>query len=252
MAGQNTAEDISHDPFEEEGSTSTKEADAGKAEEVDKGAPTKEGDDAEGETNTGEEDAASGTPPEADDKGEEGAAKGKMIPEHQFKAALKNVTEERDALRREADSRKTIEVPDREADPDGYDLHVRMSTSRRMMRDLVPDYDEVVQHYNEMAEANPMLNNAVAAAPAPAKFAYDLAKKDLEMQELSNFKQSDEYKAFTAWKKAAGKTDKTSTDVAQKLTEGTTKVPNLNRNTNVKSLSSAKAADDDELFEGKL
>lgn len=208
---------------------------------------------------------AAGTPPEdeddpetvLDDKGQ------KFIPVHRMKAALKKVTEERDAAAAkvaEYEKPEPIQVPDKETDPEGHAFHTRMEASQAVMRDLCTDYQDVINHYATMAESNPLLNEAVAKHPIPAKLAYDIAKKDLEIKEALAVKGSDEWKEFQEFKK--GKKTTTEQDTQAKLNEqvknglGRT-VPNLNRSTNaspnrnVRTRSNSSDADDD-LFKGAL
>lgn len=245
-------QDDQHDPFEDE--TTNQEAEGSTNEEQQAETPDA---NAEGEKEEGEagEESASGTPPE-DKKDGEDKSDSKMIPEHRFKAAIKDVQDKLEAANKKLADYEASPVPDKEKDPEGYDLYSRMETSKAIMRDLVPDYDEVMSHYKEMAEANPYLNDAVAKHPAPAKYAYDVVKKNLEIKELSALKQSDEWKEFQEYKKnkdakkqeAETITAKTSKQVTETLT---TKVPNLNRATNV-SKGSAQVQQDDELFAGAL
>jgi len=127
---------------------------------------------------TGED--TSGTPPENQDEVEVVTdAKGqKLIPEHRFKAALKKVTDELTAKDEELKQLKTpaVEVPDKEADPEGHKRYVRMEASVQVMREMKPDYQDVINHYATLAESNPLLNQAVEDHAIPAKLAHDIAK----------------------------------------------------------------------------
>lgn len=206
------------------------------------------------------EKTSSGTPPEGeddkeavtDDKGQ------KFIPEHRFKAALKKVTEERDAAMSklaEHEKPEPIQVPDKETDPEGYSLHMRMEQSQAVMRDLVPDYQEKIDHFAKMADLNPLLNQAVAAHAIPAKLAYDIAAKDLEIKEALSIKGSDDWKKFQEWQKTHK--DQPVVDSQTKLNEKVARslgrtVPNLNRSTNLSPTRSTHSSDDDVLFNGAL
>lgn len=244
--------------------TTAKNDDTGATEDA-KGGQKDDGVTKDGQTDQTGVKKATGTPPEdeddpeavTDDKGQ------KFIPEHRFKAALKKVTEERDALQgkvAEYEKPEPIQVPDKDTDPEGHALHTRMEASQAVMRDLCTDYQEVIDHFAKMAESNPLLNQAVATHPIPAKLAYDIAKKDLEIKEALAVKGSDEWKEFQEFKK----TKKTATEqdqqatLADKVKTGLTRtVPNLNRSTNaspnrnVRRNSSVSEADDD-LFKGAL
>lgn len=203
---------------------------------------------------TGDEGKAAGTPPEGTDN-KDGKAEGgqeKMIPESRFKAALKDVTDKYDTAQAELNKLKAIPAPDKDKDPEGYNLHVRLETSKALMAEMKPDYFEVMKHYKVMADANPQLNVEVAKQAIPAKFAYDLAKKDMELRELATLKDSDEYKEFLAQRKtkAAENTQATDADkkAGQQVADGLGKVPNLNRATNVTPSAQQMKDDADDLF----
>lgn len=194
-----------------------------------------------------------GTPPDGKD-GKDDSGNEKMIPESRFKAALKDVTDKYTATQAELNRMKAVPEPDKIKDPEGYNLHVRIETSKSLMREMKPDYDDVIGHYKKMADVNPDLNVAVAKAAIPAKFAYDLAKKDMELSDLAKMKDSDEYKEFLTARKAkadaAGKTD-ADAKAGKQVAAGLGKVPNLNRATNV-SRGTQQSEDSDELFSGAL
>lgn len=210
-----------------------------------------EGNESGEEGQTGEKTKTDGTPPEGE-KGDQSSNDNKMIPEHRFKAALKDVQDKLDAVMAENATLKAQPAPDREKDPEGFALHTRMEASKAVMREFKPDYDEVIKHYVEMAKVNPELNERVAAAALPAKFAYDLAKRDLEIRDLMAMKDSDEYKEFQEFKKSKAEAakaaeggneqNKTSQQVTKSLTS---RVPNLNRATDV-SKANAKSSKEDE------
>lgn len=193
---------------------------------------------------------AEGTPPPA----EEEKPVEKLIPEHQFKAALKNVTDRLEQVQRENAQLKSVPAPDREKDPAGYEQHVRIETSKEIMMATHSDYDEMITHYAEMAKANPALNEAVAKAAAPAKFAYDLAKRDLEIRDVLALRDSEDWKQFQEWRK----TKQAAPVVAALKVEPTpvvpkkTSVPNLNRSTDVSRKATAFSDDADALFKGAL
>lgn len=167
---------------------------------------------------TGDKEETDATPAEAE--GEEDSQSDKMIPEHRFKAALKNVTDELDAAKAELAKMKAQPAPDRNSDPDGYDLHQRVETSKAIMAETHTDYNDVIRHYQEMEKSNPLLAQVVAAHPIPAKHAYDIAKKDMEIRELSSLKQSSdwaEFQEFQKQKKAKAAEDAKAATEAEKL-----------------------------------
>lgn len=188
----------------------------------------------------------------------------KMIPESRMKAALNDVStkltkteEELNQTKAELMKFKTVPVPDKDADPEGYAVHQRIEFTKKIMRDVYPDYNEKIAHYQTMAEVNPLLNEAVKAAENPAKYAYDLAKCDMELREISKVVESDDWKKFQEWQKNGGKSQQTQTapnnDVAKQLgAGGAQKVPNLNRATNANNPKGNSNSDDDELFKGAL
>lgn len=241
-----------------EATTVTKTEDAGAAEEADKATKGDAGVEGAGKDQTGAK-KATGTPPEDEDDPEavtdEQSGK-KFIPEHRFKAALKKVTDELDAAKgklTEYEKPEPIPVPDKDVDPEGHALHIRMDASQAVMRDLRPDYQEKIDHFAKMAESNPLLNQAVAGHPIPAKLAYDIAAKDMEIKEALNIQGSDDWKKFQEWKKTQG--EQQPEDKQAKLNETVTKglgrqIPNLNRSTNaspnrnVRKISGAGNEDD--------
>lgn len=175
----------------------------------------------------------------------------KFIPEHRFKAALKDVTESRDKatkeleeLRAQLASANPTVVPDREADPDGYELHVRIETSKAVMAATHADYNDVITHYQEMVADNPYLNEAVANHPVPAQHAYNIAKKDMEIKELMMLKDSADWKEFQEFKQ-----QKSEQVEKPKVT---LKVPNVNRVAAVNAIKGSSRESDDDLFAGAL
>lgn len=211
---------------------------------------------------------ATGTPPADEDDPEavtdEQTGK-KFIPEHRFKAALKKVTDEleaKNAKLAEYEKPEPIPVPDKATDPEGHALHTRMEASKLVMMDLRPDYQEKINHFAVMAESNPLLNQAVSEHPIPAKLAYDIAAKDLEIKEALALKNSDEWKEFQEYKKnkAAGAATKTPEDtkLGKTIVNGLTPrtVPNLNRSTNASPNRNVRKVsngdNDDDLFAGAL
>lgn len=197
-------------------------------------------------------------PPSEQQEGNKAAKAEKMIPESRFKAALKDASDKLEAAKRELDTFKAQPVPDKDRDPEGYDLHIRMEASKAAMRATHTDYQDVIEHYKEMADANPYLNEAVAKHPVPAQYAYQIAKEDMRIKKLSDLETSDEWKQFQAWKtqqEAAGdnSAQKSSSNnkVGKQLADGGVKVPNLNRATSV-SRSAQRSEEDDELFAGAL
>lgn len=217
----------------------TPEPEAG--DDADKGAKAAEKAPEGGDKDKPGDKKATGTPP-VDEEDQEAVTDEqtgkKFIPEHRFKAALKKVTDELEATKgklAEHEKPEPIPVPDKDTDPDGHALHTRMEASQMVMRDLVPDYQEKIDHFAKMAESNPLLNQAVAAHAIPAKLAYDIAAKDLEIKEALNIKGSDDWKKFQEWQKT--QKEQPQVDEQAKLGEkvknglGRT-VPNLNRSTN--------------------
>jgi hypothetical protein len=226
----------------------------------DEAASSDTGDANEGEGNQAGDKEASGTPPEGKDDLEMVTdAKGqKLIPEHRFKAALKSAEDRvRKELEEAANAPEPEAEPDKATDPEGHARHVRMKASVEVMREMKPDYQEVIDHYAKMAMDNPLLDQAVDGAPLPAKLAYDIAKKDLEIKDALALKNSDEYKEFTEWKKSkAPAPTKTENNLRNKVTNGLRAVPNLNRSTNATpNRNVRKSGDsqaDDDLFAGAL
>ena len=206
------------------------------------------------ETDDKQEDEA----PSAEEEVSTEAQSDKMIPEHRFKAAIKDVNDKFEAAQQEIAQLKAKPIPDQSEDPEGYNFHIRMETSKEVMRETAKDYDEVITHYQTMAKESPYINEAVAAHPSPAKHAYDIAKKDIEIRKLQEQAGSDDWKEFQEFKKAKAKMAKENVadtlvnNVAQPKTKLTNKVPNLNRATDVSNVKAQKTNEDEELFEGAL
>lgn len=252
---QNETVEEGFDPFEDD--TAGSAADKPEAEITTEKRSKEVEEEVEGQEDeqTDDKDEGAATSADTDEKDQklEDIADDKPIPAHRFKAALKKVTEERDAWKNKAEEANPIPVPDKAADPEGFAFHNRMESSKELMRELVPDYDDVVSNYAAMAEANPLLNQAVFNAKNPAKFAYDLVKKALEVNENANLKKSDEYKEFLEFKKGKkGGNNSEDKNLNKQVVNGLSKVPNLNRSTNVAPGKQQKSDDDDGLFEGAL
>lgn len=204
------------------------------------------------EENTGEEkENTDGTPP-TEEEGKIEKTDGKMIPEHRFKAAIKQVTDELNTAKEKLQKYEELPVPDKDSDPEGHELHIRMEASKTIMREMVSDYDDVIAKYPAMAKVNPYLDQAVAESKNPAKFAYDLVKRSIEMDELKTLRDSPEWKEFLESRKNNNNPEvskETATTVSKSLTQGISKVPNLNRATDVGAKNkNVKQDDDDYLF----
>lgn len=95
-------------------------------------------------------------------------------------------------------------APDRWEDPEGYDRwlvaqastaaaetaraeayhqfqYQRINTAAAQYRQAVPDYDEKIQVFGQMAQQNPALIAELNRAPNPAEYAYNVAKTQLEI-----------------------------------------------------------------------
>lgn len=187
---------------------------------------------------------------EAKKEGDEKPAK--MIPEHQFKAALKQVTSERDEARALLADKNKAPPPDRTKQPAEYDLDLRVEASKQAMMRSVDDYDTMIEHFREMEKANPLLTQIVSGDAAPARMAYDLAKRDLEFKEMGTSRTNGDWDAFKAWQ-ASGKPAKQEAASTERKTPA--KVPNLNRTaTGIDPNRKGKASDndDDDLWAGAV
>lgn len=209
------------------------------------------------DTGEGNEEQDAGTPPaEASIKEDEIVDDGKPIPVHRFKAALKKVTDELEATKQQLADKTKVPVPDREKEPEAYEMHVRFEASQSIMRETKPDYQKVIDHYAVLEQSNPLLSQAVAKHPIPAKLAYDIAKRDLDIKEAMEVRESDDWKEFQEFKKNKGKPPAPATpenaSVGAKLGGGQVKVPNLNRATNTAPKKADLANEDDELFKDTI
>lgn len=203
---------------------------------------------AEEEENTGDEEEV--VPPTTAQTDEEPTEK--LIPEHRFKAALKDVTDKYEKAKQELEQLKATPAPNRDEDPEGYELHVRIETSKAVMRSTHDDYDEKIAHYNEMTKVNPLLNQVVAAHPVPAQHAYNLAKEDMQIQSLKKLTSSDEWKEFQEFKKQKGQTAVQKSSTTATVKKVTPTVPNLNRATSISGGRASNDTSDDDLFKGAL
>lgn len=218
--------------------------------------------DEENSEETGEKQEVEASP--AENKDEDDNQSEKMIPEHRFKAAIKDINEKYEAAQAKLAQLEAKPTPDRETDPDGYDLHMRMETSKTIMAETHEDYDEMIRHYIEMEKTNPVLAQVVSAHPIPAKHAYELAKKDLEIRELSTLKQSNDWVEFQEFKKQKELMAKEEAEKAKQASKlereeaeqsdikNLSKVPNLNRATDVSGKAPPAVSDDEDLFAGAL
>lgn len=201
------------------------------------------------EDKTGEEDVE--TPSTESQETEE--TEEKLIPAHRFKAALKDATEGRDRAIAEAKELKAklaevtaTPAPNREQDPEGYELHVRVETSKAVMAATHSDYEQMIEHYQAMAKENPFLNESVAKHPVPAQHAYNIAKEDLRVKELMSLQESDEWKEFQEFKKQKAQATQVKDEPKTQV-----KIPNINRATAVSNAKVSTETDDD-LFVGAL
>lgn len=256
-----TAEaETNFDPFEEE--TSTTNADDAASNEEEENDATETSETSKEETDDNEDTTATSADGEGEKTEDAAAAKSeKMIPESRLKAAISDVQKKLDEANRRLAEHEKIPVPDKDVDPEGHAFYVRMETSRELMREVKPDYDEVIAHYTELARANPLLDEAVYKHAVPAKLAYDIAKRDLEIKDLEKLKGSDEYKQFQEWKRLQSEGSKQedaapASKLSKQVTNGLSKVPNLNRNTDVSTrkavAKNAAEAEVDDLFAGAL
>lgn len=222
----NTDEETNFDPFEEEAVTT--EEDVSTETEVEEESP---------------EDEESTPEDESTDEPEEEEPKEKVIPESRFKAAIKNLQDQLDgALQENANLKaQSNPPPNRDEDPEGHEAHIRLEMSKSLMMEFKEDYVEVIKHYQEMAKTNPQLNEMVAKAELPAKLAYDLAKRDMEIREVVEARNSDEWKEFQEFKKNKGKKD-----VANELAKTSNTALNLPKNTNRATESIPKNVSPDE------
>jgi hypothetical protein len=107
------------------------------------------------------------------------------------KRKRKELQEKLEAL--EKSNQKQDEGPDLFVDPKGFTeglkndlkntlLHERINLSRELLMETKQDYAEKEAKFVELAQANPALVSQMNSSANPAKFAYDLAKKELEKE----------------------------------------------------------------------
>lgn len=251
------ADQENHDVFsdETEETAETEETSQEETEETETDAEEAEDEGAETEETEQQGDDDAETPAANEDEGEKPS--GKMIPEHRFKAALKDVTDKLTAAETELAERRAKEAPaapDHKTDPEGYERHMRIQSSKEIVSDMFPDYDEKIEHFQAMAKENPHLNVIVGNAKNPAKMAYDLAKEHLEISELREISTSGELKEFRAWKKsqaaAGAKAPKEAEKAKPRALDLASRVPNLNRNAPSLAKAKSNTSEDDDLFAG--
>lgn len=239
----------SHDPFDETSTTQSDEANTEAAIETKTQEPAEE--KAETETQKEETGDNNSEPPSETSEGTTEKPAEKLIPESRFKAALKDATDRMEKLQQENASLKAVPAPDKNTDPEAYILHMKIETSKAVMRKTHKDYDTVIAHYQEMAKVNPYLNQAVVDADIPAQYAYEVAKQDLELNDLRKVLGSDEWKQFQEWRKSKEEASEEKLVEQKPAVAKQTGVPNLNRSTGV-SKSAPVSDDTDALFAGAL
>lgn len=234
------SEEVEHDVFEDEPSEESDESQVN-----------------EEESNPDANDSAATSAEQQEQKDQ--PVQEETVPVSRMKAALADINAKWEKDRQELAQLKAQPLPDPKDDPDGFSLQVRIETSKKIVSEFYADYDEKIQHFTELAKINPALNNAVAASHNPAKMAYDIATRDLELKELTTLKDSDEWKEFQAWRKE--KASKANEKVAQTVVENLKSnpeqgkkaiPPNLTRVSNMVQKKGQRFEEDDELFAGAL
>lgn len=114
--------------------------------------------------------------------------------------ADRKIRQEETRLRREAERKlNEREIPNKDDDPEGYTAHLegqglrdRLEVGQDMMRDLHEDYEETEKVFVGLIAddkgkiTDDSLYNKYANSRNPAKFAYDHAKKHLDLEKKSS------------------------------------------------------------------
>lgn len=149
---------------------------------------------------TGEKEASS---PEAENDPVKGLEAGIAAERHKRQQEAQRAEEaerrykELEAYVRQQQGGQQAKKPDFWEDPEGalnryaQGLESQMwkrfsDMSEDMMRSSHADYDETIGHFSEMVKANPALVNQLRQSSNPAKFAYEVAKKDRTAAQLSD------------------------------------------------------------------
>jgi hypothetical protein len=185
-------------------------------------------------------------------------------------AALKDERAKRQAAESEVKTLKErIAKNDKGQTPEEADVNddtfkERAVTSRELMTELVPDYEDKEKVFLAECEKNPALAIQLRKSKNPAKFAYNTGKEIIEHQQYLEEKNSDQYKEFQEFKKnptayAAKKAEEAEKAKNKQLEEtpedkrkkSALSVPNLNKATSVKVDSAKEEVGGlDELMEG--
>lgn len=192
----------------------------------------------------GAESNAEDAESKAEDKesDEQQATEEKKVPERRLKAAVKNLTDQLAEAQQQIAQLTQAQAPDKEKDPEGYDLHKRVVWSAKMARSAYPDFDKVMAHYIALEKDNPDIGAIIAKQDAPAIAAYDFAKRDLDQRDITALKDSPEWEEFLKFREQQAQIKK-----GKKMT-----VPDMNKETNAKTSKSYSESDDDDLFKGAL
>lgn len=102
---------------------------------------------------------------------------------------------EREIERMKAETGKDVSAedePDLIDDPDGFKMSMERKMSDKLlnmsvalMRDSHEDFDEMADHFVELAKEDSTLGDKMRSSANPAKFAYDYAKKNLEFEKVT-------------------------------------------------------------------
>lgn len=149
---------------------------------------------------TGEEQAA---PPAAEEPKQQQPSEDWEAKARAFMARAEDERRKRQQLEEQLKQAKPEEKPDFWADPDAaigqleqkFEQRLqaeRATLSESMVRAQFADYDQKLDVFAEMVQANPALSYQLAQSPNPALFAYKTAEKELKLRELGD---PDEYRA---------------------------------------------------------
>ncbi len=183
------AEILSGKPFEE--TAPEKPASADLADAVDKVDKIVE---KEEEPESGEETEET---PSSDEKEEPWTKKSALAERKKRQESEKKVKALEEELATLKQPKEEVKRPDALDDPEGALAHVektlrgelwkeKFTLTQEIMREKHEDYEQLETHFSEMVKESPDLLKKFVEAKNPAKFAYDTAKKDLNIQKFSD------------------------------------------------------------------
>ena len=170
-------------------------------EEVETPTPDQDNEEGKGEKDP-EQSETEGKKPEEEEGKEQNpetpSGKDQLVPLSAMLDERRKRQEAEDKLAKFEEEQPNEQIPDPVEDPEGYktfmsdkqaqeSLKTKINLSRSILMSMEgykDDYQDKENHFIEMCKTNPTLAAQMNASDNPAKFAYDSATEDLEVQKL--------------------------------------------------------------------